>query len=107
MNGDAPHALVDRLYALLGDGDVVALASLLDGGFRAELIPNLPFGWGERAYVGPGDMILRGWGARLDAWFADVWRMADGRFVALRQITDTAAWRLAATDTVLPGQRRR
>jgi ketosteroid isomerase-like protein len=39
----------------------------------------------------------RAGGAPLEATFAHLWRVADGRFVSLRQVTDTVAWRRAAS----------
>lgn len=48
--------------------------------------------------VVPGTYLgcARSTGAPLDAWFVHLWRVRDGRVVALCQITDTAAWLRAA-----------
>jgi ketosteroid isomerase-like protein len=40
-------------------------------------------------------------GAPLDATFAHLWKVAGGRFVALRQVTDTVAWRRAISASTL------
>jgi ketosteroid isomerase-like protein len=52
----------------------------------------------EEMVVALGTYRGRAWadGAPLEAAFAHLWRIAGGRFVSLRQVTDTVAWRRAA-----------
>lgn len=95
----------------LGGGEHVGPdAAIRDGwwaigaGFRVLAEPEewLPAGEGRLVVTGTYRGTARATRRPVQARFAHVWTAADGRLVALEQITDTACWAAAAAEDDAP-----
>ena len=91
---------------LYADGNpYIGPAAVASGVFQRIIMDAENFAVSPSTFIGDGDSVvalgrytgrMRATGIAVDAQFAHVWRLRDGKITGFQQYTDTYQWRVAA-----------